>query len=132
LGCKCLVDVKTQKVSGYPDVITGLPQADVPFEGARAWILQAELSQLVFFEFEAGMDLPSHSHSYPQWGMVIDGEMELTIAGTPWLRRKGDEYLVPAGAVHSARFSMRTRVMDYFPEKNRYKPKQSQKIEVGK
>jgi len=32
----------------------------------------------------------------------------------------GSEYLVPAGAKHFVRFLSRTRVMDFFGEKNRY------------
>jgi quercetin dioxygenase-like cupin family protein len=112
--------------SSYPDVITRLPEADIPFEGVRAWILQADTSQLVFFEFEADAKVPEHSHSYPQWGMVIAGKMELTIDGKPLMREKGSEYLIPAGAKHFARFMSRTRVMDFFSEKNRYKPKTPQ------
>jgi quercetin dioxygenase-like cupin family protein len=121
---KHLDKAKVQKASGYPEVITRLPEAEIPFEGAIAWILQAERSQIVFFQFEPDMELPAHSHSYAQWGIVIEGEMELNVDGKPRICRKGDEYLIPAGAVHSAKFSLRTRVMDLFLEKNRYKPKQ--------
>ncbi len=67
--------------------------------------------------------MPAHSHAYAQWGMVVDGEMELTVDGTATRYKKGDEYLVAAGKAHSARFFADTRVMDYFSEKNRYKPK---------
>jgi quercetin dioxygenase-like cupin family protein len=109
--------------SAYPEVITRLPEAEVSFQGAKAWILQAETQQLVFFEFEADLTLPNHSHVYPQWGIVIDGEMELTIDGKPLVCKKGDEYLVPAGASHSAKFIRKTRVMDFFSEKERYKRK---------
>ena len=116
---------KIQKISGYPEVITRLPEVELQVEGARAWILQAELSQLVFFQFPPGKCLPQHCHSYDQWGLVIDGEMELTIAEKPRIFKKGDEYLVPAGAQHSAKFLRSTRVMDYFSEKNRYNPKQT-------
>ena len=100
-----------------------MPEADIPFEGVKAWILQADMSQLVFFEFEADAKVPEHSHGYPQWGIVIDGKMELTINGKPRICVKGDEYVIPAGAKHFARFLCRTRVMDLFSEKNRYKPK---------
>jgi quercetin dioxygenase-like cupin family protein len=120
-----LVKAKVQKVTGYPEVITRLPEAELQVEDAKAWILQAEASQLVFFQFPPGKCLPSHSHTYYQWGLVIDGEMELTVAGEPRIFKKGDEYLVPAGAQHSAKFLRPTRVMDYFSEKNRYKPKQT-------
>ncbi len=114
---------KPNQLSGYPDVITRLPSAEISVEGAKAWILQAVASQLVFFEFQAGMKVPEHSHTYPQWGIVIDGKMELTVDGTPLMCEKGDEYLIPAGAKHYAMFLKRTRVMDYFSEKSRYLPK---------
>jgi hypothetical protein len=93
------------------------------FEGAKAWILQADTRQLVFFEFEPDAKVPEHRHGYPQWGMVIDGKMELNIDGKPRICEKGDEYVIPAGAKHFACFPCRTRVMDLFSEKNRYKPK---------
>jgi quercetin dioxygenase-like cupin family protein len=114
---------KPKQLSGYPDVVTRLPPAEINVEGARAWILQAEASQLVFFEFQADTKVPDHSHNYPQWGMVIDGKMELTIDGKPLMCEKGTEYLIPSGARHSARFLSRTRVMDYFSEKSRYRQK---------
>ena len=97
-----------------------MPEANLPFEGARGWILQADTSQLVFFEFEADAKVPEHSHSYPQWGVVIAGKMELTIDRKPLMCEIGSEYLVPAGAKHFVRFLSRTRVMDFFGEKNRY------------
>ena len=125
LGVKCLVKAKVQKLTGYPEVITRLPEAELQVEGAKAWILQAEASQLVFFQFSHGKCLPSHNHTYDQWGLVIDGEMELTVAGEPRIFKKGDEYLVPAGSMHSAKFLRSTRVMDYFSEKNRYNRKQT-------
>jgi quercetin dioxygenase-like cupin family protein len=100
-----------------------LPAAEIHVDGARAWILQTEASQLVFFEFEPYAKVPEHSHDYPQWGVVIDGEMELTIDGEPLACRKGVEYVIPAGVKHFARFLSRTRVMDYFSERNRYSPK---------
>jgi quercetin dioxygenase-like cupin family protein len=118
-----LNNTKNQHKQGYPEVITCLPEADIQFEGVKAWILQANTRQLVFFEFEADAKVPEHSHDYDQWGMVIDGKMKLTINDKPRICEKGDEYLIPAGAKHFARFLRRTRVMDFFSEKNRYKPK---------
>jgi quercetin dioxygenase-like cupin family protein len=115
--------IKNHRGSGYPEVITRLPEADVQFEGVEAWILQAMLNQLVFFEFEPDANVPEHSHGYPQWGIVVDGKMELTVSGKPLICEKGAEYVIPTGAKHSARFFRRTRVMDFFSEKNRYKVK---------
>lgn len=120
-----LNNTASESKQGYPPVITCLPEADMQFEGVKAWILQADTQQLVFFEFEAEAKVPEHSHSYAQWGMVIDGKMKLTIDGKPRICEKGDEYLIPAGAKHLASFPCRTRVMDFFSEKNRYKPKET-------
>jgi quercetin dioxygenase-like cupin family protein len=116
-------NTKKQYYSGYPEVITSLPEAEVSVAGGKAWILQSETRQLVFFEFGANLKLPEHSHSYPQWGVVIEGKIELTVDGKPQVYQKGDEYLVPAGASHCARFLEKSRVMDLFSEKSRYKPK---------
>jgi len=65
--------------------------------------------------------VPEHSHTYPQWGMVIEGKMNLTINGKTRLIQKGDEYLIPSEAKHSATFQTETRVMDLFSEKTRYR-----------
>lgn len=115
--------IKDHGTSGYPEVITRLPEADIQFKGVKAWIMQADLSQLVFFEFEAGASVPEHSHDYPQWGIVIEGKMELTINDKPRICEKGTEYVIPGGVKHKARFFEKTRVTDLFSERARYKPK---------
>jgi quercetin dioxygenase-like cupin family protein len=107
----------------FPDVITHLPEADVQFKGIRAWILQGEKHQLVFFEMEPSAQVPEHSHDYPQWGIMIEGKMELTINGKPRIIEKGDEYVIPAKAKHCVRFLSKCRVIDFFSEKMRYRPK---------
>jgi quercetin dioxygenase-like cupin family protein len=116
----------SKQATGYTPVITALPEAELPFTGVKAWILQGVEQQLIFFEFEPTAKVPEHSHSYPQWGMVIKGKMKLTINGTSRLAQKGDEYLIPAHAKHKATFQTKTRVMDLFQEKTRYKAKTTQ------
>jgi quercetin dioxygenase-like cupin family protein len=108
-------------MTSFPEVITLLPEADIQFKGVRAWVLQGENQQLVFFEMDPSAQVPEHSHDYPQWGILIDGEMELTIEGKARICKKGDEYLIPARAKHRARFFRQTRVVDFFSERNRYK-----------
>ncbi len=104
-------------------VITDLPEADMPFHGIKAWILQGEKHQLIFFEMLPTARVPEHSHNYPQWGMVVEGEMKLTINGKTKSIRRGDDYLIPAQAKHHVSFLTKTRVIDFFSEKARYKPK---------
>ena len=116
---------KSESNSSYPEVITRLPEAEVALEGAKAWIMQGKQNQIVFCEFEAEIGLQEHSHNYAQWGIVIEGKMELKIDGKPRICQKGDEYLIPAQAKHCVNFLSHTRVIDLFSEKARYKPKQT-------
>ncbi len=117
-----MAKTKPKQLDSFPNVITILPQAEIAVEGAKAWILQSDASQLVFFEFVEGTKVPEHSHTYLQWGIVVDGKMELTVNGVMLTCEKGDEYLIPIGSKHHARFLKPTRVMDYFSEKSRYQP----------
>ncbi len=106
----------------YPEIITGLPEADTPFGGVKGWLMQGDDHQIVFFEMEPIGEVPEHSHG-AQWGTVFEGEMELTIGGEKKVYRKGDSYFIPAGVVHKAAFIKKTWLMDFFADKNRYNPK---------
>jgi len=117
---------KSKQANKFPTVITSLPEADMPFEGVKAWILQGDKHQLIFFEMQPVAIVPEHSHTYPQWGMLIEGEMKLTINGKTKTIKKGDEYLIPAQAKHRATFTTKTRVIDFFSEQTRYKAKTTQ------
>jgi len=114
---------KSKQTNEFPTVITALPEADIPFKDAKAWILQGENCQLIFFEMQPTVIVPEHSHNYPQWGMLIEGEMKLTINDKTKTINKGDEYLIPAQAKHYATFQTKSRVMDFFLEKTRYRTK---------
>jgi len=108
---------------GFPKVIKDLPEAEVQFNGIKAWIAQGDKHQIVFFEMEPATLVPEHSHDYQQWGIVVEGEMELTIDGKARTCKKGDEYVIPARAKHYGKFLTKTRVIDFFSEKTRYKTK---------
>ena len=106
----------------FPEMITGLPEADVPIPGVRGWISQATDHQVVFFDIDPIGELPPHSHG-AQWGIVVEGEMELTIAGKTRRYGAGDSYHIPAGVVHGAKFLTHFRAIDVFAEPQRWKPK---------
>jgi quercetin dioxygenase-like cupin family protein len=108
----------------FPKTITSLPQADIAFTGVKGWLSQARDHQLVFMDIAPIGEVAPHAHG-AQWGIVVDGEMELTIGGKTEVYRKGDSYFIPKGTVHSARFTTRTFVIDFFADKNRYKTKRA-------
>ncbi len=107
----------------YPQEIRELPEVDVPFPGVRGRLLQGPDQQLVFFDIDPIGEVKPHSHG-AQWGVVLDGEVELSIGNETGTYSKGDTYYIPAGVVHSARFRTRTRVIDFFAEPHRYGLKQ--------
>ena len=108
--------------TAYPEMLRKLPEIDVPVEGIRGWLLQGPASQVGFFDIAQGTVLPSHSHA-AQWGIMVHGEMELTIGGEKRTVRKGDSYYIPEGVAHSATFPMRVSVIDIFNQESRYSTK---------
>jgi len=108
----------------YPEMIRDLPEIDVSLEGVRGWLLQGQNKQVVFFDIEPVGVVPPHSHC-AQWGLVVDGEMKLTIGEETRIYRKGDWYYIPEGAVHSATFLTRVHVIDVFDDPQRYTAKKA-------
>ncbi|MFW9935532.1 MAG: cupin domain-containing protein [Candidatus Thorarchaeota archaeon] len=106
----------------YPDIIKALPKVDITIEGIEAWLAQGDTFQIVFFEIQPGVIIPPHSHK-AQYGMVIEGEMTLTIGDQTKRLKSGDSYYIPEGVTHHGFFHTFVRAMDYFDEPHRYKPK---------
>jgi quercetin dioxygenase-like cupin family protein len=55
-------------------------------------------AQVVEVRAKAGVVVPLHKHPNEQVGYVVSGEMELTIAGVPYLCQPGDSYAIPGNA----------------------------------
>ena len=108
--------------AAFPEIITRLPEVDVPLPGVRGWMSQAKDHQVVFFDIEPIGEIPPHRHG-EQWGIVVEGEMELTIAGETRRCGPGDSYHIPADVEHGARFLSHFRAIDVFGDPDRYKPK---------
>jgi len=106
----------------YPDMIRNLPEADIPVEGIRGWLMQSADKQIVFFDIKKTAYVPPHSHC-AQWGLMVEGEMSLTIGGKTKVYKKGDSYFIPKGVVHSAKFHSQVFVIDVFNAPDRYKAK---------
>ncbi|MBC8496393.1 MAG: cupin domain-containing protein [Anaerolineales bacterium] len=107
--------------SNFPAFVQSLPEADLPFAGLRGWLLTSESGQILFNESDVEMSVPEHSHG-DQWGVVIDGKIELTIGTRTRTYSRGDTYFIPDGTVHRARIHPGFRAIDYFADRDRYHP----------
>lgn len=103
----------------FPTPIKKLPEADIPFKGVSAYLSQADTHQIIFMEFSEDVELPAHSHA-GQWGIVLDGKIELIIDGVKNLYEKGDRYFIPDGVVHSGKIFAGYADVTFFDQKDRY------------
>lgn len=110
------------QIEPFAEFIKALPQADIPMKGPLAYLLTGGPCQAVFFDLPAGSEVPPHSHG-AQWGIVVEGELELTIGGQTKTYRQGDSYFIGDGVVHSGKIESRCRVIDVFADADRYQPK---------
>jgi quercetin dioxygenase-like cupin family protein len=108
----------------FPDIITNLPEADIPIDGLHTHLFQGAHQQFVFMSFDSDVEIHQHSHE-AQWGVVLDGEIELTINGDKLTYKKGDTYYISENTPHSAKVRAGYKDLTLFNQKDRYKAKES-------
>ncbi|MBW8010224.1 MAG: cupin domain-containing protein [Chloroflexi bacterium] len=107
----------------FPEPIRNLPLADILIAGLKAYLSQADGHQIIFMEFSEPVEVPAHSHA-SQWGVVIEGKVELTIDGVERVYTKGEHYYIPEGVMHSAKIFPGYADVTFFNQPDRYKPVQ--------
>jgi quercetin dioxygenase-like cupin family protein len=106
----------------FPEPILNLPEADIPIKGINAFLSQGNNHQVIFMSFSEDVDLPEHLHE-SQWGIVLEGKIDLTIDGVKNTYQKGDRYFIPKGVKHSGKIYAGYADITFFNEKDRYKQK---------
>jgi len=106
-------------MSNFPEPILNLPEANIPIKGLKAYLSQAENHQIIFMEFSEDVDLPEHSHE-AQWGIVLEGKIEMEIGGVRKIYEKGDRYFIPKNVKHSGKIFAGYTDITYFDQKDRY------------
>ena len=106
----------------FPEPITKLPEADMPFSDYQAYVSQGENHQIIFMQFNEDIDLPEHSHE-SQWGIVLEGKIELIINGVTNIYTKGDRYFIEKDVKHSGKIFAGYADMTFFNQKDRYNTK---------
>ena len=106
----------------FPGPIRNLPLADIPLDGLKAYLSQSENHQIVFMEFDKDVDLAAHSHA-SQFGVVLEGKIDLVTDGKMKTYSKGDYYFIPKGVIHSGKIYAGYADISFFDEPERYKAK---------
>ena len=104
----------------FPNIITRLPRADEAGDPVRTYFLQGERMQIAFAAFDEDVSVPEEAHP-AQWVAVLEGEVELTIAGKTTVYPKGGAYFIPAGVPHAARIKRGSRLLDVFDQVERFR-----------
>lgn len=69
--------------------------------GLSGRILKGEDGWVLFMAADRDVLVPTHHHG-PQWGIVLDGKMELTIGDQTRVYERGESHFIPAGVDHQA------------------------------
>lgn len=104
----------------YPEIIKTLPSALIPLNGVEAFLMQSTDNQLVFFDFKEDTEIPLHHHG-AQWGIVVDGKIELTIGDETRTYWKGDSYFIEKGVLHGGKIYAGFKAIDFFDDVDRYR-----------
>ena len=108
--------------AAFPAPILALPEADLPMKGAVGYISQGDHHQVVYMHFGEDVPLAEHAHA-AQWGIVLDGKVDLDIGGVMRTYSKGQNYFVPAGVKHHGHIYAGLTVVEFFDQVDRYKRK---------
>ncbi len=111
------------KSNTFPPPIQELPQADIPLQGLTAYLSQGEGCQIIFMEFDEEVTVPEHAHA-SQWGLVLEGQIDLTVEGVTRTYTRGDRYFIPEGVKHAAKIHAGYADMTFFNQPDRYPVKE--------
>ena len=111
----------------FPKPILRLPEADISVKGSKAFLSQGSKHQILFMEFKEDADLPEHSHE-SQWGVILEGKIELTIDGVKHTLTKGDRYFIPKEVKHSAKIYAGYADITFFDQFDRYHERKNERM----
>lgn len=100
---------------GWPEFVNGLPRAVVPVPGLEARVVDDGEVQVALFTFSAAGTVPEHTHA-DKWGVVVSGQMELTVDDSTRTVSPGQTYFVPAGVAHGASVEAGSQIIEIFAE----------------
>ena len=88
-------------MSYFVDAENRDPMTLVP--GARTRTFWGENILLSLVEIDANSEVPTHTRTNEQAGMLVEGELEMGVAGEVKLLKPGDMYIIPGAVEHYAK-----------------------------
>ena len=93
--------------------LKNLPELEIA-KGIRAYAVTTDTITVLHVRIEEGALLPEHSHYNEQVINVIEGELELTVAGKNYNLMPGNVMVLEPNVVHSVRAVKACKVVDIF------------------
>ncbi len=101
--------------------LNDIPSREV-FKGYHGRGIHTGTMTYMFWNVEAGSEVPEHSHLHEQVANVLSGEFELTIGDETQLLTPGVVAAIPPHVKHSGRAITDCQLLDVFlPEREDYK-----------
>jgi len=95
----------------YPKLIQKLPLYDGRFD---AYKLEAKDCDVLFASYPSGTVIEAHHHETDNFGVIVKGELALTMDGETKKYSVGDWYHVPANMDHAAKFDVDTSEIEFW------------------
>jgi quercetin dioxygenase-like cupin family protein len=86
-------------MAGFFDVAS-LP-GFAPLEGIQMNVLSGGRMMANWVRIEPGATVPDHAHPHEQIGLVLEGEIDMTIDGKTRRLAPGHAYVIPGGVRHA-------------------------------
>lgn len=80
--------------------IESLPRLQ-PVPGVEMSVMAGGAMMANWVRIDPGAGIPTHSHIHEQMGVVLEGEIEMTIGNESRTCRPGDAYTIPGDVPHS-------------------------------
>ena len=74
-------------------------------------IVKNSSGSVTLFAFDKGQEISEHKVPYDATAHILDGEVEITVAGSANLLKAGDMILMPAGESHALRAVKRFKMV---------------------
>lgn len=84
------------------------------FPGFTARLVHTPVVTYSFVQCDAGAAFPEHQHPHEQTVIVLEGALELTVAGETHRLTPGVVLPIPGNTPHSGRALVASRVLDVF------------------